>query len=158
MQSFACISQVRPGFYHLTVHAKPGARSSSLACRPAAADEALEVRVAAPPVEGKANAELIDFMQTLLEQQLRMAHLSTPPCVGADVDADAYGGYAKKDKKKPDKRRKEDAKTTRGGVDYPDKVRVSLVRGATARNKVLEVAFPGTEEDLIGLLLSADAS
>ena len=43
----------------LTLHVQPGAKRSEIA---GAHGEALKVRLAAPPVEGKANAELLRFL------------------------------------------------------------------------------------------------
>ncbi|CCW60569.1 unnamed protein product [Phytomonas sp. EM1] len=42
-------------------------------------DEELEVRLAAPPVEGQANKELVDFMQTTLEMGVRELRNSALP-------------------------------------------------------------------------------
>ncbi|KAF8296210.1 putative ACR, YggU family COG1872 [Trypanosoma cruzi] len=156
MRVSSFISQLRPGWFHLTVHAKPGARSSSLACHPAVTDAALEVRISAPPVEGKANAELVDFMQMLLEQELarvRAAQQHTPVESNGAFMNRVYDGHSKKDKKKNKPNTKMECP-----VNYPDKVRVSLVGGASARHKTLEVAFPGTEEELISVLQSAYVS
>ncbi|KAH9577201.1 Protein of unknown function DUF167 [Trypanosoma melophagium] len=170
MKGSSFLSQVRPGCFRVVVHAKPGARSSSLSSRPALADAALEVRVAAPPVEGKANAELVEFVQSLLEQQLRYhtrMGLASSATVGVrDCDDDdntmLYGAGKldknknKKDVKKKKKREEEETVEKEGCVESRDKVRVSLVSGATARHKVLEVNFGGTQEELFSLFASAD--
>ena len=47
----------------LSVHVQPGARRSELAGRHG---DALKVRIAAPPVEGAANRELIRFLAEVL--------------------------------------------------------------------------------------------
>ncbi|AAZ10899.1 Uncharacterized ACR, YggU family COG1872, putative [Trypanosoma equiperdum] len=165
MKVSSFIVQLRPGFFRLMIHAKPGARSTALAAQPQALDEALEVRLAAPPVDGKANTELVEFMQTLLEQQLatlritQKQHLRKSGCEDGEDEVYTYEHYAKKKKSKNNKRMNEDSKSGEAKVEYPDdKVRVSLVSGLTSRNKVLEVTFPGTEEDLLAVLKSADFS
>ena len=48
----------------LTVHVQPNAKTTELA---GLHGEALKIRLAAPPVDGKANAELIRFLADLLE-------------------------------------------------------------------------------------------
>lgn len=47
----------------MQVHAQPGAKTSSVA---GMHGEALKIRIAAPPVEGKANAALIAFVAAQL--------------------------------------------------------------------------------------------
>ncbi|ORC93532.1 uncharacterized protein TM35_000014090 [Trypanosoma theileri] len=168
MKGSSFLSQVRPGCFRVVVHAKPGARSSALSCRPTLADAALEVRVAAPPVEGKANAELVEFMQSLLEQQLRF-HTRVGLASSADagvVDNDTVwreGGNVEKNKNKKNNNNnnnnvKNKKKSEEECVGSTEKLRVSLVSGATARHKVLEVTFGGTQEELFSLLESADTT
>ncbi|RNF04647.1 hypothetical protein TraAM80_04942 [Trypanosoma rangeli] len=160
MKVSSFISQLRPGWFHLTVHAKPGARSSSLASKPAVTDAALEVRVGAPPTEGKANVELIHFMQMILEQELtRLRTVQQHTLKEGNVETMncPHEGLSKGGRKKTNikaKKKNSDAKTE-CPLKLPDKVRVSIVGGATARHKTLEVAFPGTEEELISVLTSA---
>ena len=48
----------------LTLHIQPGARKTELA---GLHGDALKIRLAAPPVDGKANAALIDFIADRLE-------------------------------------------------------------------------------------------
>lgn len=47
----------------LAVHAQPGAKQSEVA---GLHGEALKIRVAAPPAEGRANDELVDFLADAL--------------------------------------------------------------------------------------------
>ncbi|CCW66610.1 unnamed protein product [Phytomonas sp. Hart1] len=69
MASF--IKVLRPGVYNIAVRAKPGSKVTSFASVANSSDEALEVYLAAPPVEGQANKELVDFMQSILKTGLR---------------------------------------------------------------------------------------
>jgi uncharacterized protein (TIGR00251 family) len=52
-----------PQGWLLAVHAQPGARRSALA---GLHGDALKVRVAAPPVEGRANEALVEFLADAL--------------------------------------------------------------------------------------------
>jgi hypothetical protein len=54
----------RDGTLTLAVHAQPGARSTAVA---GLHGDALKIRLAAPPVDGKANACLIEFLAQLLQ-------------------------------------------------------------------------------------------
>lgn len=47
----------------LTLHIQPGAKKTAIA---GLHGEALKIRLAAPPVDGKANACLVDFLATTL--------------------------------------------------------------------------------------------
>lgn len=47
----------------LTLHIQPGARKTEFAGQHG---DALKIRLAAPPVDGKANAALVDFIATAL--------------------------------------------------------------------------------------------
>ena len=56
-----------PQGWLLAVHAQPGAKRSALAgIVPGLHGDALKVRVAAPPIEGRANEALIDFLADAL--------------------------------------------------------------------------------------------
>lgn len=54
---------VQPTGIRLTLHVQPGARKSEVAGEHG---EALKIRLAAPPVEGKANAELLRWLADYL--------------------------------------------------------------------------------------------
>lgn len=107
------VAQLRPGVFRVVVHVKPGSRSTSIAA--ASMDEPIEMRIAAPPEGGKANKELIDFLE---ERLIRVA----------------------KSNLQVEGRRKDDA--TSAVVD------VSVVQGGSSRNKLLDVVFPGSLDDL----------
>jgi uncharacterized protein (TIGR00251 family) len=52
-----------PGGWLFTVHAQPGAKQTQVA---GPYGDALRIRVAAPPIEGRANDELIAFLAEVL--------------------------------------------------------------------------------------------
>lgn len=54
---------VQPSGIRLTLHVQPGARKSEVAGEHG---DALKIRLAAPPVEGKANAELLRWLASYL--------------------------------------------------------------------------------------------
>ena len=56
----------------LTIHAQPGAKRSEVA---GLHGEALKIRLAAPPVEGKANEALLRFIAEQVEVPLRNVEL-----------------------------------------------------------------------------------
>lgn len=94
MASF--LTTLKPGLYNLAVHAKPGARTSAFAAPLHVTDDAIEVRVAAPPVEGQANAELVDFMQSTLDLYVRQMQtaVSSSDSKGGDALATFLEGTA----------------------------------------------------------------
>lgn len=56
----------------LTLHVQPGAKRSGIA---GLHGEALKIRLAAPPVEGRANEALLKFMAKLFDVPLRQVEL-----------------------------------------------------------------------------------
>jgi hypothetical protein len=58
----------------LTLHAQPGARKSAVA---GLHGDALKVRIAAPPVDGKANEALIAFVAKLFDVPRKQVRLLT---------------------------------------------------------------------------------
>lgn len=56
----------------LTLHVQPGAKRSELA---GLHGEALKIRLAAPPVEGRANEALLKFIARLFDVPLRQVEL-----------------------------------------------------------------------------------
>lgn len=49
---------------HLHLHVKPGARKNQLSVLP---DGTIKVKIAAPPVDGKANEALVEFLAEVFE-------------------------------------------------------------------------------------------
>lgn len=58
----------------LTIHAQPGAKKSEVA---GLHGDALKIRIAAPPVEGKANEALIAFIAQLFDVPRKQVRLIT---------------------------------------------------------------------------------
>ena len=56
----------------LTLHIQPGAKRSEIA---GLHGEALKIRLAAPPIEGRANEALLKFIAALFEVPLRQVEL-----------------------------------------------------------------------------------
>ncbi len=56
----------------LTLHVQPGAKSSGVA---GLHGEALKIRLAAPPIEGRANEALLKFIAGIFEVPLRQVEL-----------------------------------------------------------------------------------
>ncbi|KPA82172.1 hypothetical protein ABB37_03301 [Leptomonas pyrrhocoris] len=68
---FPFLTEQQPGGFLIRVHAKPGARVSAFAAPLALHHTEVDLRIAAPPVEGQANAELVRFFEEVVEQGLR---------------------------------------------------------------------------------------
>jgi uncharacterized protein (TIGR00251 family) len=58
------VAKREDGALLLTLHIQPGAKKSGVAGRHG---DALKIRVAAPPADGKANAALLDFLARWLQ-------------------------------------------------------------------------------------------
>jgi uncharacterized protein (TIGR00251 family) len=56
----------------LTLHVQPGAKRSEIA---GLHGDALKIRLAAPPIEGRANEELLKFIAKLFDVPLRQVEL-----------------------------------------------------------------------------------
>lgn len=65
------ISMNKTGNIIIKIHAKPGAKQNSVTN---VLDEAIGVQIAAPPVDGEANAELVKYISKVL--QLRKSDVS----------------------------------------------------------------------------------
>lgn len=65
------VSVNKSGDIVLRIHAKPGAKQNSITD---VADDAIGVQIAAPPIDGEANTELIKYFSKVLE--LRKSDLS----------------------------------------------------------------------------------
>ncbi|XQJ30440.1 putative ACR, YggU family protein [Leishmania guyanensis] len=68
---FPCLVQAQPGRYLLRVYAKPGARASAFAAPLTPSLTEADLRIAAAPVEGQANAELLRYLDELVERGFR---------------------------------------------------------------------------------------
>ena len=61
-----------PAGWRLTLHIQPGAKKTELA---GLYGEALKIRLAAPPVDGKANKALCDFLATVFRVPVRQIEI-----------------------------------------------------------------------------------
>ncbi|MFA7242002.1 MAG: DUF167 family protein [Sulfuricellaceae bacterium] len=84
--------QKKPGSVTLTLHIQPGAKRTEIA---GLHGDALKIRIAAPPVEGAANAALIDFLKkrfAVPAAQIVLKHGATGrhkviEIIGSSIDA-----------------------------------------------------------------------
>lgn len=171
------VNATRPGVFLVSVFAKPGSRSSAFASSVQLADDALDIRIGAPPVEGKANEELVSFLETTITGAWRELQQTTPEVYFAGTSYSALlaaasqqsGGSTSEShrddesgsacritsKGKGSKGRRNAASIVPTVVDdaaLPSRVSVLLVKGSTSRFKTVEISLPGTLEQLIGLL------
>jgi uncharacterized protein YggU (UPF0235/DUF167 family) len=188
---FPFLTESQPGHFLICVHAKPGARASAFAGPLTPHHTEVDLRIAAPPVEGQANAELIRFLDTVVEEGLRelrsnpvgyLAGTSYTQIVVADVAAASplttsgtSEGGGKKTKKQG--KAKDSASGNSGrsaaavegdkptlnakattAAALPDRVKISLVRGGTSREKMVMALFPGTRAQLAAILEKASQS
>ena len=68
--------KIEPDGLVLQVHAQPGAKRSEVV---GAFGDALKIRLAAPPIEGRANEELIRFLAGLLGASKRQVEIVAGP-------------------------------------------------------------------------------
>ncbi|KAE7998292.1 hypothetical protein FH972_002851 [Carpinus fangiana] len=70
----SCIRSIPPSSVAITIHAKPGAKSSSITDL---SDEAVGVQIDAPAKDGEANAALLDFMSSVLGVKRRQVSIGS---------------------------------------------------------------------------------
>lgn len=196
MPAAAFLSRIEGSLYHLALRVTPGAKKSRVIAPVLLSDSAIGIRIAAPPVEGKANAVVVEFLEEALTQEMKH-FLSDPSSYRintnlvndpGETNRSEFGGHAPlatsvpisrgnvedtKHKMLSKQKKHWDSKTsgTKGseGSDtsksflhrevlslncppQSSKVAVTLVKGHTARNKVVAVNFPASEEYLIAML------
>lgn len=195
--SAAFLTRIEASLYHLAVRVTPGARTSSVVAPIFLSDGAIGVRVAAPPVEGKANTELVEYLEDALTQELKN-YLSDPSVYLARKSAlkeekedtgikmkgktssvaplRKYGEIfpsgsemirAKKGEKKSCSNAESQRRNEATIIEKPQlqesasdltcsrqssRVAVTVVKGHSARNKVVAISFPASEEHLIVML------
>lgn len=193
MMAASFLTVRRPGYYSVAVHVKPGARTSAFAAPVNTSDEAVEVRVAAPPVEGQANTALVDLMQSTLDAYVREMQLvkaseakdTAKKLLAGYFEGTAYQRLSDERAKVQHKAAEEEEEDISGGrkgkkasgkgkkkadngnrnntaikleeteEPMPERVSVALSRGSTSRSKLLEIAFPGSDIELVCLLQMA---
>ncbi|TPP50407.1 hypothetical protein CGC20_1905 [Leishmania donovani] len=139
---FPCLVQVQPGKYLLTVHAKPSARASAFAAPLTPALTEADLRIAAPPVEGQANAELLRYLGELIERGFRAMTADYADFASSSMPHSGAGGA----------QQPEESNTPPSATAFSDRIEVSLVRGGTSRAKTVLVMFPGTRAQLTAVL------
>ncbi|KPI86453.1 hypothetical protein ABL78_4484 [Leptomonas seymouri] len=184
---FPCLTEPQPGHFLICVHAKPGARNSAFASPLTPQSTQVDLRIAAPPVDGQANAELLRFLDEVVEQGLRelqsdptrflegtsytrvLAADTEPPLATGDA-GDSSGRKAKKKVKGTNSSASRNtSKKTEGGKlsasspnasneAFPGRVEVTLLRGGTSREKTVLALFPGARAQLIAILEKASQS
>lgn len=167
--SIGFLTRVGADLFKLSVRVKPGARTSSVCAPVLLQDTAVECRVAAPPVEGKANEELVSFIEEELAQQLtllrsqEMLYLEGTMYEAAvalsphtDCEAPRHDAAPTKRKGNPC----EVPDSSRSAVNFCalSRVGVELLQGSTSRNKILSIHFPGGSAALLVAMLEKAAS
>lgn len=164
------LTQVSRSLFHLSVHVKPGARVSAVCSPVNPSDSHLGVRVAAPPVEGKANAELVDFLESLLtdeiksfiqnsEEFLALVTLASPQESSVECCRNVASVTREKKPKSNQKKKKNSPQPVEESPEVltDSRVSVSLVKGSTSREKLVAVEFAGSEAQLFALLSKSAA-
>lgn len=187
--SAAFLTHVEGTLYHLALRVIPGARKSGVIAPVFLSDSAISIRIAAPPVEGKANEVVVEFLEEKLTQELKH-YLADPSIYRMDSgvpDGNLENTCSKYEEKKSfaasvqskkksaphtshTKVSKLDGKYLSKNISHPknelegdvrknqtllpqtSRVAVSLVKGYSARNKVVAIDFPGSEEYLLMML------
>ncbi|XP_030973851.1 UPF0235 protein C15orf40 homolog [Quercus lobata] len=70
----SCIRSIPPSSVAITIHAKPGSKSSSITD---ISDEAVGVQIDAPARDGEANAALLDFISSVLGVKRRQVSVGS---------------------------------------------------------------------------------
>ncbi|XP_062148695.1 uncharacterized protein LOC133857442 isoform X2 [Alnus glutinosa] len=68
----SCIRSIPPSSVAITIHAKPGSKTSSITDL---SDEAVGVQIDAPAKDGEANAALLDFISSVLGVKRRQVSI-----------------------------------------------------------------------------------
>ncbi|KAF5457993.1 hypothetical protein F2P56_022061 [Juglans regia] len=70
----SCIRSIPPSSVAISIHAKPGSKSSSITDF---SDEAVGVQIDAPAKDGEANAALLDFISSVLGVKRRQVSIGS---------------------------------------------------------------------------------